>query len=171
MVTLSTDIRWKAIMCCSVPLPGVQTNVSDSFSWTEFLRSAGKILHDWIPLFIRIFSSIHLKQFLLSMKSLSFGLSFQSSGVVLAFCVCLCSLLSTYQNYIQTKKKCIHLLYICRTCTPTVVCFVHFDIAPWKMKLWNIFAWLMLPSFCSFHFFVHTFVPVYTLVCDLVVRL
>lgn len=50
-------------VCWSVSLRGVQTNVSDSFSWPEFLRSAGKVLHDWIPVFIRIFYSVISKGF------------------------------------------------------------------------------------------------------------
>lgn len=59
MVTLSTGGH----VCRFVPLPGVQTDVSDSFSWTEFLRSAGKDLRDWIPVFVRTFYSVVSKGF------------------------------------------------------------------------------------------------------------
>lgn len=40
------------LFCC---FSGVQTDVSDTFSWTEFLKSAGKVVPVWRPAFIRLF--------------------------------------------------------------------------------------------------------------------
>lgn len=82
------------LFCC---YSGIQTNVSDSFSWTEFLKSAGKVVPVWLPTFIRLFYLV-ISSFVHSMIALL---------------------------VLHHSDVCINLPYMSRNCQLTVVNY-HF---------------------------------------------
>lgn len=128
------DITSKVIVCVGLFLFKVSRQMCRTVS--AGLNSWGVQVKYYMIGFQDVLFSC-FERFLLPVKSL---LSFQSIDVILAYCVFLyCSIRlphgKTSLLIISVPQKCIHLLYICRSCTLTVVYFITFDIAPWKMKI------------------------------------
>lgn len=147
------------ILCLrSVFLWGVQTDVSDSFSWTEFLRSAGKLLQVWIPAFIRIFYLVISQVFLLPV------MSFQHTDVIVVLIVS-SSILSSGCHTPKHPWSQLNLylkdVWICVTSVETVVSWwliITVYITPWNLLM--VFAFILFGSVSVYTIFpIHT--PVY----------
>lgn len=129
----TSAVQWSFALVCFL---GVHTDVSDTFSWTEFLRSAGNVVHVWSPAFIRIFQNL-------------FAFYDIVIGFTAKWCHSCCFCLPLFFYIAATCQKnpylnaCINVLYTCRHCSLT------FQFCPWKMCV-----------YCSFQSFLYTFVPI-----------